>query len=149
MSSVLAPRSAAIRVSATFTLVVFSTDMNMPMTITASGRPHPPPLVRGADGTGGDERRAGAPGRVGAATGPPFRRGHLPNECSATYRTVVRQLPGGRPTPAHRRAGWRHEQPGRPDDPHPQPVGGGRAAAHRDPLGGGPAPLRARRRGER
>ncbi|GAA5144791.1 hypothetical protein GCM10023321_01730 [Pseudonocardia eucalypti] len=44
----LAPRSADIRASATFTLVVFSTDMNIPITITPRGSNHPAsPASRG------------------------------------------------------------------------------------------------------
>ncbi|GAA5142085.1 hypothetical protein GCM10023320_81990 [Pseudonocardia adelaidensis] len=87
----LALRSAAMRVSATFTLVVFSTDMNMPITITASGRPH----LRsggGALGCGGVERDAvfaGASLRVEAVM--VSRLGdQIPNNRSPSHLTDVR-----------------------------------------------------------
>jgi hypothetical protein len=65
--SMLAPRSLRIEGIATFTMLRSSTDMNMPVISTASGRPHP---VAGGVGGGG-----GAGGLLAGGTGrPPSRR---------------------------------------------------------------------------
>src|ERR1700755_121176 len=63
MSSVDAPRSFDMAERATFTLVVLSTDMNIPTTTTARGTPQPGSAGRGA-ATGG----AGGCGSGGAST---------------------------------------------------------------------------------
>ena len=60
------PKSFCIVGIATLTMLMSSTDMNMPATSTTSGRPHPPWAAGGAGGAAGAGGRGGACG--GAAT---------------------------------------------------------------------------------
>src|SRR5882757_6620541 len=78
---------------ATFTMLVSSTDMNIPMTTTVSGRPHP--VDRGAAGVGAD-RVAGPAGGVLRGV-PPLRAVPCPAPLTSTRAPAPAVVPGLEP----------------------------------------------------